>query len=568
MLLKLDGIEVEANGGETLIELIRKAGLEDKSLKRRPLAAQIGGEIFHLHYVPLRLHEGELELRSAVADAAGKIKLLRYPDTLGRRVYERTMLFVFILAVRKLFPKARVLVQYTLGQGLYIRLEKSPSLSTEDIERLRQECRNIIEADLPFKRERLNIKEAIAFFSEDEQIDKVRLLQWRKFSYFDVYRQDGYMDYFYGEMAPSTGYVPVFELHYMYPGLVILLPDRKEPDSPASYRHSPKLASVFAQSDSWGRLMHCANVADLNDMTADGSIRELVRINEALHEKSYATLADRIVERNVRAIMVAGPSSSGKTTSANRLYTHLRVLGKTPVMISLDDYYIDRHLVPVDENGEQDLEHVEALDIARFRDDLELLVAGEQVELPVFEFKTGRRREQGRVLQAGPDEPLIIEGIHGLNPILLSPAIPMDSIYRVYVSALTTLNLDDHNRIRTTDVRLLRRMVRDYEMRGASPERTLAMWASVRRGEEKWIFPFQEQADTFFNTALVYEIAVLKKHIFPLLVEVQEDSPHYAIAHDLIKFLNYFADAHIEPEIPPTSILREFIGGSAFFSNE
>jgi uridine kinase len=426
----------------------------------------------------------------------------------------------------------------------------------------------IIEQDIPLKRERLDIKEAIEFFSSDEQLDKVRLLQWREFSYFDVYKHDGYMDYFYGEMAPSTGYVQVFELHYMYPGMIILFPDKYEPEKPAVYRHSPKLASVFAESDSFTRLMHCANVAELNAMTTSGSVRELVRINEALHEKSYANLADKIVQRNVRAVLLAGPSSSGKTSSANRLFTQLRVLGKNPVMLSLDDYYIDRDKIPYDENGEQDLEHVETLDIEQFRSDLELLIAGERVEIPEFNFLTGRRKTHGRFLQVGSDEPMIIEGIHGLNPILLSPAIPRESIFRVYVSALTTLSIDDHNRIRTTDVRLLRRRVRDYEMRGAAPERTLSMWQSVRRGEEKWIFPFQEEADAFFNTALVYEIAVLKKHIYPLLVKVDKKSPYFATAHELIKFLHYFADAHVEDEVPPTSILREFIGGSAFFRKD
>lgn len=565
MRLTIDNVAVEADCGETLRELLQKCGLDDAHMAEKPLAAQIGGEIFHLHYDPVRLKDGLPTARSAVEKAQGQIRLLRYKDQMGRRVYERTLLFVLLLSIRRLFPGARVLVQYALGPGLYIKLDKSPSLSETDVLLLKDECARIIAADLPLTRERLDIGDAIAFFKEDGQIDKVRLLQWRKFSYFDVYRQSGYMDYFYGEMAPTTGYVRVFDLEFLSPGMVMLMPDKDDPAHAAVYRHSPKLAAVFAQSDEWGRLLHCANVADLNDMTIGGQVRELVRVSESLHEKSYAELADRIVQRGARAVLLAGPSSSGKTTSANRLYTHLRVLGKSPVMLSLDDYYIDRDKVPVDENGERDLEHIETLDILQFRHDLELLLAGEQAEIPVFIFKEGRRAPRGRLLQVGPDEPLIIEGIHGLNPRMLSPAIPMDSIFRVYVSALTTLNLDDHNRIRTTDMRLLRRMVRDYEMRGASVEHTLSMWPSVRRGEEKWIFPYQEQADAFFNTALVYEPAVLKKHIFPLLRNVPEESPYFAMSRDLVKFLNYFADAEIEDEVPPTSILREFIGGNTFY---
>jgi len=565
MLLTIDGVQIEARCGETLLELCGRAGLNDEHMAKKPLAAQIGGEVFQLGLVPLRMKDNVPTPRTALTNAGGVIRLLRYGDDLGRRVYERTLLFVLLLAIRKKFPGARVLVQYSLGPGLYINLDKSPALTEADCEVLKKECTRIVEADLPLERERLDIGDAVGFFNEDGQVDKVRLLQWRKFSYFDVYRQSGYMDYFYGEMMPSTGYVRVFDLLFLSPGLVMLMPDHDNPDVSAVYRHSPKLAAVFAQSEEWGRLLHVANVADLNDLAANHRIRELVRVSEALHEKSYAQLADRIVQRGARAVLMAGPSSSGKTTSANRLYTQLRVLGKSPVLISLDDYYLDRDKIAPDEHGEVDLENINTLDIARFRHDLEQLLLGEPAELPLFDFKLGKRAKKGRELTIGPDEPLLIEGIHGLNPALLSPSIPMDSIFRVYVSALTTLNLDDHNRIRTTDIRLLRRMVRDHETRGASVEKTMAMWLSVRRGEEKWIFPYQEEADAFFNTALVYEPAVLKKHIFPLLKAVPEESPYFAMARDLVKFLNYFAEADIEDEVPPTSILREFIGGNTFY---
>lgn len=565
MELNINGITVQSECGDTLLMLIQRAGFDQQDMRHKPLAAQIGGEIFNLNYDPVRLLEGKVCVRSAVENAQGNIKLLTIESDQGRRVYERTMLFVLLLAVHRHFPQARVMVKFALRGGLYIDIHKNPALSEADIALLREEYARITKENLPLTRNRLQITEAIEFFEEDGQLDKVRLLNYRQFSYFDVYKQGGYMDYFYGEMAPSTGYVSVFELEVLYPGMVLMQPDPIDPNKPLKYQHSPRLNAVFQQSNEWGRLLHCACIADLNDMVATNEIRELVRVSEALHEKSYAQLADRIVRKGARAVMLAGPSSSGKTSSANRLYTHLRVLGKNPILLSLDDYYIDRDMIPVDKNGERDLEHIETLDIPRFRSDLEKLLIGEHVEIPQFDFKHGCRSPQGRPMQVGPDEPLIIEGIHGLNPLLLSPAIPADSIFKVYVSALTTLNVDDHNRIPTTEIRLLRRIVRDYETRGAGVEKTLSMWPSVRNGEERWIFPFQEEADGFINTALVYEPAVLKKHIFPLLLAVEESSKYFSQARYLIKFLNYIADAEIEDEIPPTSILREFIGGSAFF---
>lgn len=565
MQLYLDNIPVEVECGETLLTLVRRAGLDAKSLARKPLAAQIGGAIYTLNNNPIQNTDMGARLRRAVRDAEGRIKLLRYGDDLGKRVYERTLQYVLLMALRQLWPGARVQVHYSLGPGVYMTVDKEPGLCEADLASLEARCQSIIDADLPLIRERLDIKEAIAFFEKEGQLDKVRLLKWRKFSYFDCYRQGDYLDYFYGEMAPSTGYVNVFGLQFVSPGLVMLMPDAEDPQKPGVYNPSPKFAAVFAQSDEWGKLLRCANVADLNEMAQTGSLRELVRVSEALHEKSYAGIADNIVKRGARAVMVAGPSSSGKTTSANRLYTHLRVLGKNPVLISLDNYYIDRDKLIPDEKGEVDLESIDTLDIELFNINLERLLAGDRVETPVFDFKTGSRLPTGREIQVGKDESLIIEGIHGLNQRMLNPSIPQDSVFRVYVSALTTLNLDDHNRIRTTDIRLLRRMVRDYETRGAAVEHTMSMWPSVQRGEKTWIFPYQEQADALFNTALVYEPAVLKRHIFPLLLMVTEESPYYAAVRSVIKFLNYFQEADVEDEIPPTSILREFIGGNTFY---
>ncbi|MEA5060150.1 MAG: nucleoside kinase [Candidatus Pelethousia sp.] len=565
MQLYLDNIPVEAECGETILTLVHRAGLDAQDLMHRPLAAQIGGAIYTLNNNPIHNTDTGTRPRRAVREAGGHIKLLRYGDDLGKRVYERTLQYVLLMAFRQLWPGARVQVHYSLGPGVYMTVDKEPALCQKDLDALKSRCQAIIDSDIPFIRERLDIGEAIAFFEKEEQRDKVRLLQWRKFSYFDCYRQGDYLDYFYGEMAPSTGYVKVFDLQFVSPGVVMLMPDPTDPEKPGKYNPSPKFAAIFAQSDEWGRLLHCANVADLNEMVENGSVRELIRVSEALHAKSYANIADSIVERGARAVMVAGPSSSGKTTSANRLYTHLRVLGKTPVLISLDNYYIDRDKLFPDQNGEIDLESIDTLDVERFNMDLERLLAGKRVEIPIFDFKTGRRAPKGMEIQVGKEEPLIVEGIHGLNKRMLSPSIPADSIFRVYVSALTTLNLDDHNRIRTTDIRLLRRMVRDYETRGATVEHTMSMWPSVQRGEQTWIFPYQEQADALFNTALAYEPAVLKKHIFPLLLMVTEESPYYASVRSVIKFLNYFQEADVEDEIPPISILREFIGGNTFY---
>lgn len=554
MKVTADSMSCEIKHGESLLDAVKRLELDMISLSSRPLAAQIGGEVFSLRYTPFK-------------DV--NIHLLNYKEESGRRVYERTLQFIFIAAVRRLFPQARVCVRYTLGPGLYITIDKQPALNEQDVLKLEAEMRNIVRAALPLERKRLDIKEAIEFYERDGQLDKARLLKWRKFSYFDVYSIGSYMDYFYGEMAPSTDYTDVFRLKFVEGAVILLMPRSDEPDVPSEYEPLPKLGITFKQSDDWGKLMHCSTVGEVNTLVSNGKIRELVRVNEALHEKSYALIADSIVARRAKAVLVAGPSSSGKTTSANRLATQLRVLGQDPKMLSLDNYYLDRDAIPANENGEKDLEHINTLDIPRFSHDLALLLRGEEVEVPVFDFLTGKRAKDGKLLRLHPDEPLIIEGIHALNPALLGEDIDRDKLFRVYVSALTTLNIDDHNRIHTTDARLLRRLVRDYETRGASMETTLSMWPSVRRGEEAWIFPYQENADALFNTTLVYEISVLKKYVYPLLQAVPKESSCYAAARDIIKVLNYFLDADdIEDEIPPTSILREFIGGCTFYRED
>lgn len=569
MQLIIDGIATEIVAGERLLDIVQRLGLDTADLKTRPIAANIAGETFTLNYIPLReestpgVQQGTL--RRAVRAANGVVSLLRYDSARGNRVYERTMLFVFLLAMRKLYPKTRVRINYAIGAGLFARVGDGMRLSQQEVDRIKKAMRDIVDADLTLERKRIDIDDAIDFFSADGQEDKVRLLKYRQFSFFDVYRQEDYLDYFYGEMAPSTGYASVFDLQAQRGGLLLLRPSAENPNKPAKHVSMPRFAGVFSESEEWGRLMHCTVVADLNDMVLSGEIRTLIRVNEALHEKRFAQLADEIIQRGARAILIAGPSSSGKTTSANRLCTQLRIHGKTPVLVSLDDYYLNREQLKPGPDGTVDLEDIATIDVPQFQADLTRLLMGEEVELPKFDFIHQKRSLTGHKLRIDESTPLIIEGIHGLNPELLPAAVDQALIFRLYVSALTTLNLDDHNRIPTTYLRLLRRMVRDHETRGASVERTLSMWNSVRAGEEKWIFPFQEDADAIFNTTLIYEPAVLKKHIFPLLSAVRPESVYYDEARSIVKFLNYFVEADVEDEIPPTSILREFVGGNTFY---
>lgn len=540
----IDGKRVTVEEGTNLHDAIQMAHPGVKAL-----AARIGGEEFNLGFMPKQDCE---------------IMPLTVSSNSGRRVYERSLVFLMLLAVRRVYPGARVVVDHSLGDGLMIRVEMGRPINKADVSAIEKAMRQLVKEDLPLKRERQSIKNAIEYFREDGQMDKVRLLEYRKFNFFDVYRCDNMVEYLYGEMVPSTGYVDVFSLRYRLPGMLLIMPDKNNPAVPAPYLDLPKLSRALDESKRWGEILHCDVAADLNDLVRTGGIREFIRINEALHEASIANMAEEIIARGARAIMIAGPSSSGKTTFTNRLATQLRAHGLSPLLLSLDNYYLNREDIPVGPDGQRDFEDIATLDIPRFNSDLEQLLSGEETEIPIYSFKNSAREPHGQMVRLGEGQPVLIEGIHGLND-RMSENVPADMKYKIYISALMQLSLDDHNRIPSTDARILRRLVRDYHHRNASMEETLGMWDSVRRGEEKWIFPYQEKADIIFNSSLTYELCIIRKHIYPLLQAVGHDSPYYAESRRLLKFLNYFPDADVEDEVPPTSILREFIGGCTFY---
>ncbi len=565
MKLYLENQTVEAVPGKRLLDYVRELGLDDPSLGKRPLAAKMAGEIFTLSYIPVREKDAAQDtaaMRRAMAASDGNVRLLRYGDPAGQECYIRTAQFLTFLALRNLWPQAIAKMDCTLGASVYISVENAPDFR---VSRLKAEITRLVSLNFPLIRRRVSAKQAAEKFRQEGQTDKARLLAWRSVDYFDEYYYGDYSDYFYGEMAPSSGYLTVWDVLRADGGFLFVYPDPLNPEQIARIQPMPNFFGVFTEGENWCSLMECETVADLNALTDSGRIRELIRVNEALHEKRFSQVADQVVSRGARIVMLAGPSSSGKTTSAHRLATQLRVHGKKPVLLSLDNYYLDRDTIPRQPDGSLDLEHINTLDTALFRENISDLLSGQEVELPTFNFKTGKREWTGNKLRLAENDTVIVEGIHGLNPAMVPENVRPSLIFRLYVSPLLPLNLDNHNRIPTSYLRLLRRIVRDYETRGASVEHTLSMWASVQRGEKRWIYPYQENADVIFNSSTLYELAVLKHHIFPLLTAVTPEESCYDQVRGIVKILNYVREADVDDEIPPTSLVREFIGGNTFY---
>lgn len=565
MKLYLENQTVEAVPGKRLLDYVRELGLDDPSLGKRPLAAKMAGEIFTLNYIPVREKDAAQDtaaMRRAMAASDGNVRLLRYGDPAGQECYIRTAQFLTFLALRNLWPQAIAKMDCTLGASVYISVENAPDFR---VSRLKAEIVRLVSLNFPLIRRRVSAKQAAEKFRQEGQTDKARLLAWRSVDYFDEYYYGDYSDYFYGEMAPSSGYLTVWDVLRADGGFLFVYPDPLNPEQIARIQPMPNFFGVFTEGENWCSLMECETVADLNALTDSGRIRELIRVNEALHEKRFSQVADQVVSRGARIVMLAGPSSSGKTTSAHRLATQLRVHGKKPVLLSLDNYYLDRDTIPRQPDGSLDLEHINTLDTALFRENISDLLSGLEVELPTFNFKTGKREWTGNKLRLAENDTVIVEGIHGLNPAMVPENVRPSLIFRLYVSPLLPLNLDNHNRIPTSYLRLLRRIVRDYETRGASVEHTLSMWASVQRGEKRWIYPYQENADVIFNSSTLYELAVLKHHIFPLLTAVTPEESCYDQVRGIVKILNYVREADVDDEIPPTSLVREFIGGNTFY---
>ena len=536
---------VEVPMGTTLEEIFQISGMQ---MEYGPISARVNNKVEGMHYRPYKQKEVEfLDMRSAS----------------GSRAYTRTLFFVLCKAAHELYPTCKVTIDIPVSNGYYVDLDLGRPVTLEDAGNIRRKMQEIIQAALPIHHFETTTEEAIRMFTEMGQLSKVKLLESSGKLYTTYYEIDGYLDYYYGSLLVNTSQLYLFGLEKYYDGLLLRIPSKEHPSELGEITNQDKMFGIFKEHHRWQDIIGLRTIGDLNGAITHGYSSQLIQVSEALQEKKIGKIADEIAQRKgIKLVLIAGPSSSGKTTTCKRLSVQLAVNGIKPIGISLDDYFLDRDKTPLDEKGEYDFEHLHALNLPLFNEQLNALFRGEEVELPRYDFPTGKSLKSGKRLKLGDDEVLVVEGIHALNPELTAQ-IPNEQIFRVYASALTTILLDNHNYIPTTDNRLLRRIIRDHKYRGVSAKETIHRWPSVRAGENRWIFPYQENADAMFNTAMLFELAVIKSQAEPLLQQVPENCEEHAEAYRLLKFLRYIKPIP-ETQIPPTSLLREFLGGSSF----
>lgn len=518
------------------------------------------------HTIVLAVADGKIrELFKKAKDGAG-VTFLTAADRIGHDTYVRSVTMLLMKAAADVMDpseKGQLKVEFSVGSGLYCSPRGRLKITEAFVRRVKERMKELVARRLPFTKKAWPTDDAIRLFSSQDMKDKVQLFRYRRGSYINVYSLDGYYDYNYGYMVPDTGYLTFFDVIPYREGLMLMLPSASEPERVPAFEERRKLFGTLEESTAWGERIGIDAVGDLNDKICEGDLTELILLQEALQESRIGAIAEEIASRpHVKFVMIAGPSSSGKTTFSHRLSIQLKARGLRPHPIAVDNYFVDRERTPRDEDGTYNFECLEAIDVERFNRDMCDLLEGKTVEMPTFNFKTGHREYNGNTLTLGAEDILVIEGIHGLND-KMSHSLPLESKYKIYISALTSLNVDEHNRIPTTDGRLLRRIVRDARTRGTSARQTIAQWPSVRRGEEENIFPYQESADVMFNSVLIYELCVLKTCAEPLLYSIKKEDPEYFEAKRLLKFLDYFLGVSSE-NVPKNSIVREFVGGSCF----
>ena len=531
--------------GATLEEAYGLTGLQ---MEYGPMMAHVNNKVEGMHFRVF---------------GAKEVEFLDITAQSGLRAYTRSLFFVLCKAVHDLYDWCKVSIDIPVSNGYYVDLNIGHPVTLDDAGRIRRRMQEIIDAALPIHRYQTTTEEAIRMFETLHTYSKAKLLKSVGRIFTTYYEIDGYIDYYYGALLTNTSQLYLFGLEKYYDGLLLRIPSAAHPGELGEMTHQDKMFGIFKEHHRWQDILGLRTIGDLNEVIDKGRSAQLIQVSEALQEKKIGKIADEIANRRgIKLVLIAGPSSSGKTTTCKRLSVQLAVNGIKPIPISLDDYFLDRDLTPRDEKGDFDFEHLHALNLPLLNEQMNALFQGEEVELPRYNFQTGKSEMSGRKLRLHDDEILVVEGIHALNPELMSH-VPAEQIYRVYASALTTLLLDKHNYIPTTDNRLLRRIIRDHKYRGVSAVETIRRWPSVRAGENKWIFPYQENADAMFNTAMLFELAVIKRQAEPLLEQVPENVPEYAEAYRLLKFLHYIKPIP-ETQIPPTSLLREFLGGSSF----